>query len=106
LLRDARLHLGPDTGSLHLAWLQGTPTVSWFLNHESLLAWAPRGSRHVVLVSALEQSRNADALHDISAACIADAVSSQLNGPKPALDERFNPTFCSADADAPAILNA
>jgi ADP-heptose:LPS heptosyltransferase len=78
LLKAARLHVGPDTGSLHLAWLQGTPTVSWFLNHEHLLAWAPRGSRHRVLVSTLERDRKADNLHGLPAPLIAAAVTEQL----------------------------
>jgi heptosyltransferase I len=60
LLERADAHLGPDTGSLHLAWLVGAKTVSWFLNHESLLAWAPYGPQHRVLLSVREQARIGD----------------------------------------------
>lgn len=85
VLAQARLHIGPDTGTLHLAWLQGTPTVSWFLNHEALLAWAPRGSHHRVLVSALEQTRDGKPLSGISAATLAAAVDEMLTAQTAAL---------------------
>jgi ADP-heptose:LPS heptosyltransferase len=60
LLAHADAHIGPDTGSLHLAWLVGAKTVSWFLNHESLLAWVPYGPQHRVLLSLREQVRIGD----------------------------------------------
>lgn len=104
LLRDACLHVGPDTGGLHLAWLQGTPTVSWFLNHEALMAWAPRGRGHQVLVSALEQSRKADHLHGISAARIAATVARQLAAPPGDRETRFE--FCADGFGAPQVSTA
>jgi ADP-heptose:LPS heptosyltransferase len=64
LLAAADAHIGPDTGSLHLAWLVGAKTVSWFLNHESLLAWVPYGPQHRVLVSLREQARIGDGRGD------------------------------------------
>lgn len=57
VLSRAEAHLGPDTGSLHLAWLSGAKTVSWFLNHESMLAWVPYGPQHRILLSLREQVR-------------------------------------------------
>jgi ADP-heptose:LPS heptosyltransferase len=60
LLAHADAHIGPDTGSLHLAWLVGAKTVSWFLNHESVLAWVPYGPQHRVLLSLREQVRIGD----------------------------------------------
>ncbi|MFT4047678.1 MAG: glycosyltransferase family 9 protein [Solimonas sp.] len=58
VLAGADAHLGPDTGSLHLAWLAGARTVSWYLNHETLTAWAPYGPQHRVLLSLREQARD------------------------------------------------
>lgn len=57
LLSRCEAHLGADTGSLHLAWLAGARTVSWFLNHESVLAWVPYGPQHRILLSLREQVR-------------------------------------------------
>lgn len=110
VLAQARLHIGPDTGTLHLAWLQGTPTVSWFLNHEALLAWAPRGSRHRVLVSALEQTREGAPLSGIAAATLADAVDGMLAAQTAALphsDESMPQLRFFADGlRAPAVVTA
>jgi ADP-heptose:LPS heptosyltransferase len=64
LMAHADAHIGPDTGSLHLAWLVGAKTVSWFLNHESLLAWVPYGPQHRVLLSLCEQVRIGDNVRD------------------------------------------
>jgi ADP-heptose:LPS heptosyltransferase len=64
LLTHADAHIGPDTGSLHLAWLAGAKTVSWFLNHESLLAWVPYGPQHRTLLSLREQVRIGDNARD------------------------------------------
>lgn len=84
LMRGAVLHIGPDTGTLHLAWLCGCPTVSWFLNHDSLTAWAPRGARHRVLISAVEQSRMAPSLQGITASAITEAAAELMSGNAPA----------------------
>lgn len=70
LLAHADAHIGPDTGSLHVAWLVGAKTVSWFLNHESLLAWVPYGPQHRVLLSLGEQARIGDTAHDTERAPI------------------------------------
>jgi ADP-heptose:LPS heptosyltransferase len=64
LMAHADAHIGPDTGSLHVAWLVGAKTVSWFLNHESLLAWVPYGPQHRVLLSLGEQARIGDNAQD------------------------------------------
>lgn len=74
----ADVHIGPDTGTVHMAWLCGTPSVSWYLNHETLAAWIPRGARHTVLVSSLEQSRKASQISGVSADDLLDAVADNL----------------------------
>jgi len=50
VLESSELHLGLDSGVLHLAVAQGKPTVSLFRESAGRPGWAPRGSRHHVLV--------------------------------------------------------
>jgi len=50
LIRHADLHLSGDTGSMHLAALMGTASVSWFLHAGSIVQWAPRGAQHATVV--------------------------------------------------------
>jgi heptosyltransferase-2/heptosyltransferase-3 len=50
LLQMADLHLGLDSGVLHLAMALGKPTVSLFRESIGLPGWAPRGARHRVLL--------------------------------------------------------
>ncbi len=50
VIGGAALHLGPDTGSLHLAWLGGTPAVCWSAG--ILREWVPPEARVHSLVSA------------------------------------------------------
>jgi len=51
LIRQAALHLSGDTGSMHLAWLAGTASISWFYRQAQLDQWAPRGPRHGLVFS-------------------------------------------------------
>jgi len=50
LLQMADLHLGLDSGVLHLAMALGKPTVSLFRESIGRSGWAPRGERHQVLL--------------------------------------------------------
>ncbi len=45
LLGRCALHLGADSGALHLAWALGTPCVGWFRLHDGTPEWAPFGPR-------------------------------------------------------------
>ena len=38
------LHIGGDSGGLHIAWMTGTPTVTWFRSYDGLPDWQPAGS--------------------------------------------------------------
>lgn len=49
VLSMSRLHLGGDSGGLHVAVMAGAATVSWFRNYEGAREWAPGGPRHVSL---------------------------------------------------------
>lgn len=51
LLQASDLHLGLDSGVLHLAMALGKPTVSLFRESPGRPGWAPRGSRHCVLLA-------------------------------------------------------
>ena len=50
VLAGADLHLGLDSGVLHLAVALGKPTVSLFRESEGRSGWAPRGANHHVLL--------------------------------------------------------
>jgi len=50
VLESSELHLGLDSGVLHLAVALGKPTVSLFRESTGRLGWAPRGSGHQVLL--------------------------------------------------------
>lgn len=50
ILETAELHLGLDSGVLHLAVALGKPTVSLFRESAGRPGWAPRGSKHRILV--------------------------------------------------------
>jgi heptosyltransferase-1 len=50
VLESSELHLGLDSGVLHLAVALGKPTVSLFRESVGRLGWAPRGSSHRVLL--------------------------------------------------------
>jgi ADP-heptose:LPS heptosyltransferase len=46
LLSRCSLHVGADSGVLHLAMALGLPTISLFRNYPSSRAWVPRGQQH------------------------------------------------------------
>jgi ADP-heptose:LPS heptosyltransferase len=46
VLSRCRLHVGPDSGVLHLAMALGTPTLALFRDHPEKGEWLPRGPRH------------------------------------------------------------
>lgn len=45
-LRRAALHIGPDSGPLHLAYALGTPAVGCFLYKDGSAEWQPLGPRY------------------------------------------------------------
>jgi heptosyltransferase-1 len=50
-LKICRLHVGGDSGVLHLAMALGLPTVAIFRDYAGRDEWLPRGARHRHLVS-------------------------------------------------------
>jgi ADP-heptose:LPS heptosyltransferase len=51
LLARCRLHVGADSGALHLAGVLGLKTVSVFREYAGLGEWLPRGEQHRALVA-------------------------------------------------------
>jgi ADP-heptose:LPS heptosyltransferase len=45
-LQRSLVHVGADSGVLHLAFASGIPTVAIFRKYEGLVEWAPSGSQH------------------------------------------------------------
>ncbi len=50
VLSACRLHLGGDSGGVHMAVMAGTPTVSWFRRYAGSVEWMPTGDAHSALV--------------------------------------------------------
>ena len=49
LIERCSLHVGADSGVLHLALAVGTPTISLFRDYSGWQIWAPQGEAHKVL---------------------------------------------------------
>ena len=54
LLSQCILHVGADSGVLHLAVALGISTVSVFRQYSGLLEWAPRGAQHKYVTAPCE----------------------------------------------------
>ena len=50
IVQASCLHLGGDSGGLHVAWMTGVPTVTWFRRYDGLADWQPVGCRHRFVV--------------------------------------------------------
>ena len=46
LVKASCLHIGGDSGGLHVAWMTDVPTVTWFRRYEGLADWRPIGASH------------------------------------------------------------
>ena len=46
LVQASCLHLGGDSGGLHVAWMANVPTVTWFRRYDGLADWRPVGDHH------------------------------------------------------------
>ena len=88
LLKASKLHVGLDSGVLHLAMALGKPTVSLFRESVGRPGWAPRGADHQLLIRACECNASAEqkcsggralCLSQISSDEVARAVLSSLS---------------------------
>lgn len=74
LVQRAAIHLGGDSGGLHVAWMTGVPTVTWFREYEGRPDWQPTGERHHSLVG----ERQENGISGISTEHLLAAVESLL----------------------------
>ena len=75
ILQGAALHVGPDSGGLHVARLAGTPSVSWFRPNHHLRNWFPDSPGHLAFVA--PESRE-DGLYGFELATFVDAADQLL----------------------------
>ena len=74
VLSASRLHLGGDSGGLHVAVMAGASTISWFRRYDGVNEWAPSGERHRALFG--EESE--DGIKGIEAEAVCAAVQKSL----------------------------
>lgn len=77
VIQHAAVHLCGDTGTLHLALMAGTRTVSWFRPNPGTEEWMPVGDRHRTLMGT-GTDRHA-ALQGIVTADVVNAVQTVLS---------------------------
>lgn len=78
VMQGAALHVGPDSGGLHVARIAGTPSLSWFRPNHHLRNWLPDDPEHHLAFVAPE-SRD-DGLHGLSTEVLVDAATRLLAG--------------------------
>lgn len=90
VLQRCRLHIGADSGVLHLAVALGLPTISLFRDYHDASAWTPTGARHrvfrlpCVCVNQRHQpcapANRAECLAKLEVAQVVAAMGEQLPG--------------------------
>lgn len=79
VVQGAALHVGPDSGGLHLARLAGTPSVSWFRPNAHIKNWFPTEPGHRAFIA--PESRG-DGLHGLATATLVEAAQELIAGAK------------------------
>jgi ADP-heptose:LPS heptosyltransferase len=80
LLQRCRLHIGADSGALHLAAALGAPTLAVFRQYSGLAEWIPGGKEHRHLIAdcrCIAENRS-DCLRACRAACLASITPAQV----------------------------
>ena len=76
VMEGAALHIGPDSGGLHVARVAATPSVSWFRPNHHLKNWFPDDpEQHRAFVA--PESRD-DGLHGFDLRVFVDAAADLL----------------------------
>jgi len=79
VIQHSAVHLGGETGTLHLALMTGVPSVSWFWNRPDMRVWIPIGDRHrTVLGTVVAEDKP---LHGVATAELVRAVEEVLGTP-------------------------
>lgn len=50
LISRSAMHLGGDSGAIHIAFMTGISTISWFRNYLQNVEWLPYGPEHQALI--------------------------------------------------------
>ena len=80
VLQGSRLHIGGDSGVLHLAMALGVPTLSLVRDHAGMKEWLPVGEKHrhfVVGCRCLKENRT-DCLTARKASCLSSIAVGQV----------------------------
>lgn len=72
VIQGSRLHLGGDSGAMHVAFMTGVPTVTWFRDYPNKVEWMPEGEHCRVVLG----RDTPTGLQGITAADILAAVDS------------------------------
>jgi ADP-heptose:LPS heptosyltransferase len=80
LLERCRLHVGADSGALHLAWALGAPTVALFRRYDGLAEWLPTGQKnaHLIVDCRCVSEKRADCISAGRAACLGSVSAGQV----------------------------
>jgi ADP-heptose:LPS heptosyltransferase len=80
LIQRCALHVGPDSGVLHIATASGIPSVSLFRETAGVAGWLPRGEKHkafIVKCPCTEQ-KTTTCLREKDSACLAELSPEKL----------------------------
>lgn len=82
VLTRCRLHIGPDSGVIHLAMALGVPTISLFRQRGGYRAWLPAGEthRHFLAPCGCESDRGSPCAKLGQAQCLAGIVPETVAG--------------------------
>jgi len=80
ILQRSRLHIGADSGVLHLAMALGVPTLAVFRDYAGLKEWLPPGPqhRHLVAPCRCQEENRTDCLTDGKSSCLASISASRV----------------------------
>lgn len=81
VIKHSAVHLCGDTGTLHLALMTGTPTVSWFRPGPGTQVWIPAGGLHRTIFGTAGEEGTA--LQGVKTDDLAAAVAQVLAAPRP-----------------------
>lgn len=70
LIKKSSLHLGGDSGALHLALMTGIPTCSWFRTSKGNANWMPTGPKHRSVIGTI----NPAGLQGVSSEALIEAL--------------------------------
>jgi ADP-heptose:LPS heptosyltransferase len=79
-LQQSRMHVGADSGVLHLALALGVPTVALFRDYAGTLEWLPRGPahKHLLALCPCANQKNPPCAKNNKALCLARITPEQV----------------------------